>query len=244
MSVFDTATKIKLAVGNPKTDHKVPHPRSLSLNQITMATALVGTKGQHCNIVHGDQWQELNGSEMHHIARNQTIRVRGKHKETIVESCYQNIIGPHIVQNNNVRNETRLDRFNLVYGDNELTSSKIGDVSAMGVAASAVLFTDFEFAGIKVEFTPLHAEFKLWHETYTIMEQQTATTNVEMYTTCVQSAIISIQAAGTSVDLKTISVDQNNLAQTYFTAASRAWIGVAQANAGMTVGPTPPLVPH
>ena len=127
MSVFDGQIKTKLAVADPRTDHTLPNSRSLSFKGITGVTALEGTKGQHCNLVHGEHWHEVRGTEINNIkldqvstiTRDHTIKVCRNHKETLVGKCYQNMIGPHIVQNNNVRNETRLAKWHLTYGDNE-----------------------------------------------------------------------------------------------------------------------------
>jgi hypothetical protein len=120
MGVFDSLTQCKRAVADPVTDHKLPHPKSLSWAGITTPTAVLGTTGAHCDLLHGDQWTEIKGDHKMNIAANQTIKVVGKHKETIVESCYQNMIGPHIVTNCNARNETRLGTYTEVYGDQEI----------------------------------------------------------------------------------------------------------------------------
>src|SRR5690349_2982706 len=107
MSAFDALTKIKQAVTHPKTDHLLPKSRSLAFKAITDKAALKGTKGDHCELVHGDHWKELKGNEVSNVkldqkltvSRHQTIKVVGNHKETLVGKVYQNVIGPHIVQN-------------------------------------------------------------------------------------------------------------------------------------------------
>ena len=243
MGVFDGKIATKLKVTDPLTDHTLPHPRSLSFKSITETTALTGTKGSQCHLLHGDHWNEIKGNHIENIAQNQTIKVVGKHKETLVGKCYQNIIGPHVVQNNDVRNETRLDRFNLVYGQNELTSAQVGNLSVLGVLGSAVLLCDFEFAAIKVEFTPVHAEFKLVHYTMDILDEQVATTSVQLAGTSVQSAVTSISAAG-----NTVTVDANRLATSVsetLTSLQNTWVGVARINAGMHLGTTASIpLPH
>jgi hypothetical protein len=118
MSAFDGEIKIARAVSDPQTDHTLPSSKSLSWKAITTPAALAGTTGAFCELVHGDKWNEIKGNHTENIAQNQTLKVVGKHKETLVESCYQNIIGPHIVQNNDVRNETRLNAYTKTYGDN------------------------------------------------------------------------------------------------------------------------------
>src|SRR5580704_5982935 len=106
MSVFDGKIKTKSRTPYPHTDHKLIPSGFLSYTAINEEHALRGTKGKHCDLVHGDHWNEIEGCHNENIGQDQTIKVVGKHKETLVESCYQNIIGPQIVLNNNVRNET------------------------------------------------------------------------------------------------------------------------------------------
>jgi len=129
MSAFDALTKIKQAVTHPKTDHLLPKSRSLAFKTITDKAALQGTKGQHCELTHGDHWKELKGNEVSNVRLDQKITIKGNHKETLVGRCYQNIIGPHIVQNNNVRNETRLGKYTEIYGCNEEQKDQDGDIS-------------------------------------------------------------------------------------------------------------------
>jgi hypothetical protein len=186
MSAFDSATKVKRAVADPVTDHKLPHPQSLSWAAITAPTAVFGTKGTHCEVVHGDQWNELKGNHTENIAQNQTIKVLGKHKETLVESCYQNIVGPHIVLNNNVRNETAMGTYTKTFGDWEQQDTNSGhfmyadfllertyflgnmelievDLTGIGVygqgaAASGVPIADIEWKTIHMEEHVVHHE--------------------------------------------------------------------------------------
>src|SRR5947209_1994057 len=192
MSIFDGLTKTKLAVPNPLTDHTLPDSKSLSFKAITGRTALNGTQGQHCNLVHGDHWHEVRGTEINNvivdqkstISRHQSIVVKGDHKETLVGKCYQNIIGPHVVLNNTVRNETRLGTFTKVYGENWTHEHSWGNVSQMdenyqniwvlnmanttmniesqGIHLEGVLVHG-ELVGVHAEATALHAEITLVH---------------------------------------------------------------------------------
>jgi hypothetical protein len=177
MSAFDGEIKIARAVSDPQTDHTLPSSKSLSWKAITTPTALAGTTGIHCELVHGDQWNELKGNHTENIARNQTLKVVGKHKETLVESCYQNIIGPQIVQNNTVRNETRLGKFSLIYGDNSTTQDSSGDQNVKPFDYSCTWVTSFEcdttklevkgahgeLTDLHAELVPIHAEFMGFH---------------------------------------------------------------------------------
>jgi|SRR5579863_3367233 hypothetical protein len=170
MSAFDGKTKIGRKVVDPITDHILPNSRSLAWKAITTPTALKGTNGTHCELVHGDQWNEWKGNHTENISRNQTLKVVGKHKETLVQSCYQNIIGPHIVQNNTVRNETRLGTFTKVYGDNWTHEHSWGDVSQMDqnyscvtAVAGTYITMNLETHGVHAEAVGVHAELVLVH---------------------------------------------------------------------------------
>jgi hypothetical protein len=171
MSVFDATTKVKRAVSDPLSDHKLPHPKSLSWGAITSPSAVAGTNGAHCDLVHGDQWHEIKGNHNQNIQQNQTIKVVGKHKETLADSCYQNIIGPHTVLNNNVRNETRLGVFTKTYGDNVTQQDASSTYQIMGKNLQVVyevqhlnMTSDFEICGGRVEVNGvLHAEYDTLH---------------------------------------------------------------------------------
>ncbi len=166
MGVFDAKTKIKLAVPDPITDHTLPNSKSLSFTAITQPTALDGTKGQRCSLDHGDHWHEVRGTETHNvivdqkstISRHQTILVKGNHKETLVGKVYQNIIGPHIVQNNTVRNETRLGTYVKTHGNFEVQDDHDGHFVYSSILMERCYVFDFEYYTSKVEIDLLLAQ--------------------------------------------------------------------------------------
>ncbi len=82
-SVFDAANKIARRVKDPVTDDTLPSPGSLNWKQITSDTALSGTTGVDCMLVHGDRWQEMKGSLTENYQVDKKITVKGKHTETI-----------------------------------------------------------------------------------------------------------------------------------------------------------------
>lgn len=237
MSAFDALTKIKQAVEHPKTDHLLPKSRSLAFKAITGKAALKGTKGDHCELVHGDHWKELKGNETMNVKldqkltvkQHQTIKVVGNHKETLVGKVYQNVIGPHIVQNNAVRNETRLSRYTLVYGQNELASAKIGDAQVTGFSASACLVIDMEYASVKWEVTLAHEEMKLYHEMLSTID--------------ISKVGTSVQVAGTSVTSNGVEAKYDaehltvSLEHTAVTSTVKLNVTSACTYAGLVLGP-------
>ena len=172
MSTFNGKTKIDREVADPKTDHTLPSSRSLSWRAITTPAALAGTNSAQCELVHGDKWYEINGNHTENIAKNQTIKVVGKHKETLVESCYQNIIGPHIVLNNTVRNETLLGTHSRVYGDKQQSDDSTGTITQQAENITLVYLLTLEADLLKLEFEVMHFELKVLHDTIEVVSNE------------------------------------------------------------------------
>jgi hypothetical protein len=217
MSVFDATTKVKRAVSDPLSDHKLPHPKSLSWGAITSPSAVAGTNGAHCDLVHGDQWHEIKGNHNQNIQQNQTIKVVGKHKETLADSCYQNIIGPHTVLNNNVRNETRLGVFTKTYGDNTKQEDQSGDITsqssntskaqwkvAMVGANCSLNGINFNGSAINANIWPIHVDLKGGH--YLELVQK----NEKMYAKNTIAALIT-KYIGTATNNNGIETNNNGI---------------------------------
>jgi len=187
MGAFDRSTKVRRFVADPLTDHKLPRPASLSWKAITTPAAVSGTAGTHCELVHGNCWYQINGhhtemisgNQSHTVMRDQTVKIGGRHKETIVKDCYQNIIGPHTVTNHNVRNETRLDTYTEVYGDNEKSQDSTGDMQVLGEDLSLVYFLVMEVDLLKFELEASHFELKGVHITGEGINNQAQEVNSE-----------------------------------------------------------------
>jgi hypothetical protein len=232
MSVFDGQIKTKLEVPDPLTDHTLPNSRSLSFKGITGLTALKGTKGQHCNLVHGDNWHEIRGSEIANVKLDQTIKVFRNHKETLVGKCYQNIIGPHIVQNNNHRNETRLAKWHLVYGDNEQSQDSSSNFWNVATSFQFVPLLNMEIDGVaKIEFAGIHIETKILHFTGDLYDIQA------VYACSIQAAAqLAIALSGTSLQYAHFTVHTRDTIETKV-CPSTFWLGAAKLFAGPIAGP-------
>jgi len=109
MGVFDDSIKTPLRVTDPGTDKAMPDAGSLSYGSMTGSTALAGTTGIDCKLVHGDRWQEIQGSMTEHwtgyvnttIDQNWTIQVNGIMNLTVVKGYNEEQQGPvnkHFVQ--------------------------------------------------------------------------------------------------------------------------------------------------
>lgn len=116
MSCFDGKAKTLRAEGEPGTDQILPASRSLLWARIASRTALPGTDGEHAELVHGDFGERVSRNQNRHVLRDQVIKIDGKQNETFSEDCCQNFIGPQMVTNHTVRNETALARYTKVWG--------------------------------------------------------------------------------------------------------------------------------
>lgn len=229
MSAFDGKNRIARMVVDPTTDHTLPNSKSLSWKAITTPVALSGTKGAHCELVHGDKWRELKGNHTENIGANQTIKVVGDHKETLVGKVYQNIIGPHIVSNQTVRNETRMGAYSEVYGDLTRWDDANGDMLYCDTLYHHTNIFDFEYCTSKVEVTPVHLEVKAAHLALSLVEAQAswvnlqnATLDVELFTTAGQISAFNFNSDGVKVHATTLQ---------------KFWVGVTQIIGGTTAGP-------
>jgi hypothetical protein len=171
MSVFDSTTKVSRTLGNSATDDTLPGSASLSWRAINSAQALGSQNATECELLHGDHSRHITGnrtenidsSSKHTVDGDQTIRINGKHKETIVLDCYENIIGPHVVLNQTVRNETHLGTRTLVYGAFLNKDDASGDLQYASSLFEHTNVFNFEWSSSKLEVQPLHVEVKGLH---------------------------------------------------------------------------------
>jgi hypothetical protein len=171
VSVFNSTTKVFRTLGSSVTDNRLPGSASLSWRAISTTRALGSQSGTECELLHGDHSRHITGNRTENIVSNskhavdgdQTIQVNGKHKETIVLDCYQNIIGPHVVLNQTVRNETHLGTRTLVYGAFLNKDDASGDLQYAASLFEHTNVLNFEWSTNKLEVEPLHIEVKGLH---------------------------------------------------------------------------------
>lgn len=116
MGVFDKSTKTGRKVKDPGTDNGLPAGGALNYGAVPSATAVSGCTGIDAQLIHADKWvqidanhtEKITGNVLEKIGINQKIMVGGDQTETISGTCNETIIGPHIISNLNVFNETRI----------------------------------------------------------------------------------------------------------------------------------------
>lgn len=171
MSVFNSVTTVRRMVADSLTDKSLPESRGLSWVGIAQESALSGTVGVHCELIHGDWWQQTSGAHSGRIVghqhcvigSDQTIKISGNHKETIVRNCYQNIVGPHTVVNHTVRSETRMGKCTTTYGIDTIQDDHDGRMEYADGLYELALASNVELASTKLSVQPFHVELKAIH---------------------------------------------------------------------------------
>jgi hypothetical protein len=201
MPVFDNSVKTPLRVTDPGTDKTMPDAGSLAYGSMTGATALAGTTGIDCKLIHGDRWQEIKGNMTEHwtgnvntnIDQNWTIQVNGMMSLTVVTGYYEEEQGPVNRYYWQVVNDTFSQDHNVsvpdsaafqvsAYANTFVELEQIAIVFGMCLQACislgitiAAMF-DLEYKTLHAEFHPLHGDGKLV-QLYTIGEDAGATGN-------------------------------------------------------------------
>lgn len=92
-SVFDGSTKIERAVADPGTDDTLPSSGALPWGGVTTSSGLAGTTGADCKLVHGDRWQQIDGSHNETVSVNVTTSIGGNETRTVMGSTTESYIG-------------------------------------------------------------------------------------------------------------------------------------------------------
>jgi hypothetical protein len=190
MSVFDRSTKTRRLVADPGTDHAVPSQAALIWGAITSPVALGPTVGVDAALVHGDQWQQVNGSmtenftqnvttailqdHKHNITGNRTTQIAGNHTETVAGNLNSTIIGTTNALYLSPKNDVHASPNNRVNSASENQQEPSDKTQILGVSfehkKSETVITDTslglnwlaeEFTLVKAEGTALNVEGKL-----------------------------------------------------------------------------------
>ena len=74
--VFAASPLLTTRAHSAPNDSKPPMLGKLSLSAMTSPTALQGTTGQDCTLVHGDVWRQIEGNELENILKNLTTDIK------------------------------------------------------------------------------------------------------------------------------------------------------------------------
>ena len=156
MAVFDRTVKTARRVTDPGTDRSAPGPGALAWGAIASEAALAGTVGADAALINGDQWSQLTGAGTRNVAKNMTTTITGdhtmrlasNHTETVCGTANTTVIGPNIVTNLDVFNETRIGAHIQVHGGIEWQHDEENE---------------FHYGGMNVTFYTEVFEHQLWH---------------------------------------------------------------------------------
>lgn len=103
MAVFAGSTNVSRAVADPGTDNALPSSGALSFQQITGSSGVAGATGADVKLVHGDRWQQLNGSltecctgnVMTTIMQDEAHEVSQNHEFTVGQNSTTTVVGTH-----------------------------------------------------------------------------------------------------------------------------------------------------
>jgi hypothetical protein len=260
MSVFDSVVRVQTPSENTANDSRLPHPSSLFWADIAGPAALAGTAGADCELVHGDRFQQTNGhhveeitgGQKHTVAGDQTLVIGGKQKETITGYCYQNIIGPQLVTNHSVRNETRMARATLVYGDFFVDDNPPPEGAGGGgrwyyadYFLTNTVILNHEIDTTKVDLHTahveaavlLHAEAKAVHTEFGFVNFQTAANKEDIAATKDEVDGLNSAVSAMNTEVKAINTDLAALNQSFEPVNQK--IGVLRTTAEVQMNELP-----
>ena len=93
MPVFDGKITTPTRAHSAANDSKGPSFRSLDPHAMTSPTALAGTVGVDCSLIHGDSDFLLNGNLKLHVTENMTELVDGSHLNTVTQNKIASVLG-------------------------------------------------------------------------------------------------------------------------------------------------------
>ena len=174
-AVFDGKTKIGRAVADPTTDCMLPNPGSLMFPAISTPVALTGTVGSDSKLVHGDRWQQIDGSVSEfvtgnvltnilqdhnlNVTGNRTKQITGNHTENIVGNQNLTVVGPHNALYVSPKNDVHASPHNRVNSSPENQQEPAPKVHILGIefeqkSSETTLTTQsLGITGLSVEIT-------------------------------------------------------------------------------------------
>jgi hypothetical protein len=100
---------------DPSSDNKTPKLGLLSLNAMTSPTALGGTNGIDCSLIHGDEWNQMEGNLTENTLKKHIGYVKGDETYTVNGDLVMRVNGTthdtRVQQHNQINISARLDVF-------------------------------------------------------------------------------------------------------------------------------------
>jgi hypothetical protein len=96
-------------------DHKTPSLGALSMGSMTSLTALSGTTGIDCSLIHGDEWNQMEGNLTENILKNHTAVITLNETYTVKSNVVKRVNGTTNDTRVGVHNQTNISPRNDVF---------------------------------------------------------------------------------------------------------------------------------
>ena len=90
---FNAAPQTVNGSFQPANDNKTPKLGSLNLSAMSSTTALAGTTGVDAKLIHGDRWQQIDGSQTETIDKDLTVEIKKNETWTVDEDYTMTVKG-------------------------------------------------------------------------------------------------------------------------------------------------------
>lgn len=166
MSTFDEAVEIATRKNAATTDKDLPDLGSLDLKAMTSETALAGTNGITVSLIHGNEWNQLEGNRTENILKSLFTHITINEVRTVDENLANKVtgttndtrVGVHNQTNIAPRNDTFMHTRTEIHHQPEHREQKTEDFNVLNVVRE-VAKEIFEFQYLKMEARLMHLEF-------------------------------------------------------------------------------------
>jgi hypothetical protein len=93
---------------DPSNDHKTPKLGSLNLGAMTSLTALAGTNGVSVSLVHGDEWNQMEGNQTENVLKYRKTTIKLNDKYTVNGDVINRVVGTTNDTRIGVHNQTNV----------------------------------------------------------------------------------------------------------------------------------------
>ncbi|NYF78656.1 hypothetical protein [Granulicella arctica] len=112
---FSGAPKTSNQSFDPSTDNKTPSLGSLNMKSMPSPTALSGTTGIDCSLIHGDEWNQIEGNLTENILKNHKATVMINETHTVNNNLVHRVNGTTNDTRIGVHNQTNIAPRNETY---------------------------------------------------------------------------------------------------------------------------------
>lgn len=166
MSTFDDVVKTGTRKNAANGDKDLPDLGALNPSAMTSITALAGTNGIEVSLVHGDEWNQMEGNLTENILKNLLTHITLDETRTVDQNLINRVngttndtrVGVHNQTNIAPRNDEFMHTRSEIHHQPEQREQKTEDFNILNVVRE-VAKEIFEFQYLKIEARLAHLEF-------------------------------------------------------------------------------------